>query len=265
MRVVLITSVERGLASRCVPELLASPSLQVVGVISVAGAHPDRLRRWRLKARKITRIGLGGAINGYRMRAWFDDREAAPIDEVCAASQVELFETPYLNSPDTVELLQRLGPDLGLSLGNGFMASAVYEVPRLDMLNVHCERLPHYQNASSIIWPIHNNETHTGLTVHRIARQIDTGDILLQQEFPIKFGDSLAETVAQTIASTYARVPGAVRQACEQYPELIRTAVAQQGGQRYTTPSLRQYRQMLRNHQQLRKAGGPATINEAGS
>lgn len=252
MKVVIITSVDRGLASRCLPELLASPTLQVAGVIRVAGAHPDTMRRWRQKLRKIARIGVGGAINGYRMRAWFNDEQAGSLAQVCAEHQVELAETPYLNSPDTVALLKTFDAQLGLSLGNGFMAPSVYEVPKVDMLNVHCELLPAYQNASSVIWPIHNGETQTGLTVHRIARQIDTGEILHQETYPIVFGETLPQTVRRTMALTYSRVPAAVRHACEHYPQLRAQAVEQRGGHRYTTPSLSQFRQMIRNHQKLR-------------
>jgi hypothetical protein len=47
------------------------------------------------------------------------------------------------------------------------LAGLAYGPPssqRLATINVHCERLPEYQNGSSVIWPILNMERTTGLT-----------------------------------------------------------------------------------------------------
>ena len=70
------------------------------------------------------------------------------------------------------------------------------------------------------------------------------------------FRDALPETVAATMALTYGKVPDAVRMVCEQYQTLIAAAQPQQGGQRYTTPSLAQFRQIVRNHERLRQLYG---------
>ncbi|MHC1770507.1 MAG: formyltransferase family protein [Flexilinea sp.] len=58
------------------------------------------------------------------------------------------------------------------------------------LYNIHFSLLPKYRGMYTSAWPILNNETLTGVTLHRIDRGIDTGDIIDQQPFPITFTDT---------------------------------------------------------------------------
>lgn len=52
--------------------------------------------------------------------------------------------------------------------------------------NIHFSLLPKYKGMYTSYWPIRNGEKTTGVTLHRIAKGIDTGDIIAQEEFEIK-------------------------------------------------------------------------------
>ena len=119
------------------------------------------------------------------------------------------------------------------------------------MINMHGERLPQYQNAQSVIWPIYNMERTTGLTIHQIDDKIDTGPILYQEEYPIEFHASLKETVTNTTRQTCNKVVHAVRHVCENYDELSKKAKPQTNGKSYTTPSFWAFLTMGRNNRKL--------------
>jgi methionyl-tRNA formyltransferase len=121
------------------------------------------------------------------------------------------------------------------------------------MINIHCERLPDYQNAQSIIWPVYNNESTTGLTIHQINRKIDTGNILHQETYPIQFRASLEQTVRENIKHTYAKVPAAMRYVCENYLQLKDNARPQGHVKSYTTPTIWQFMRMVRNNRKLHR------------
>src|SRR5439155_8886347 len=106
--------------------------------------------------------------------------------------------TPFLNSKETVEIMQECKPDLGLSLGNSYISSKIFSIPVHGMLNIHGEVLPDFQNAQSVIWQIYEGRPETGYTIHKIDKGIDTGDIIRQEKFPIVFKESLAKTVSET-------------------------------------------------------------------
>jgi methionyl-tRNA formyltransferase len=248
VKLVVLTSVRCGTASVCLPVLCESKTCGVARVIVSHGRTSGRVRRLQQKLRKVLRIGVLGALNGLRMRSWYAVNEVEDIAVVCRRLGVPVFETGETNGDETVRLMAEAEADLGLSLGNGYIAPRVFGIPRFGMVNVHGERLPQYQNAQSVIWPIYNDEIMTGLTIHQIDRSIDTGKILYREEYPILFRARLENTVRATVAETWRRTPAAVRHVCENYHSLLAAAVAQEKGRVYTTPSLRQFIRMSRNN-----------------
>ncbi len=254
MDVLILTCSRAGTASRCLPELVKSSEINIAGVIYAERGSTNRWSIMRRKLRKIKKIGLLGAINGLRIRKWYRGSEVDDLEILCARYDVAFYTSDYLNSDETARLFKLCNADLGLSLGNGYIAERIYSIPNHGMMNLHTERLPQYQNAQSVIWPIFNNETVTGITIHQIVRGIDMGPILYQEEFPIIFKSTLEMTVRATIRVTESRVPVAIRRACERYYELSNASTIQAPGNRYTTPSITSFIRMLLNNRKLYKA-----------
>jgi methionyl-tRNA formyltransferase len=65
------------------------------------------------------------------------------------------------------------------------------ELPRLGCINVHSALLPHYRGVLPTFWVLANNEPETGVTVHRMAADIDGGEILVQRRVPIEPEETL--------------------------------------------------------------------------
>ena len=207
-RVLILTCVRRGAASRCLPTLM-SAGVNICGVVCALSAGGNRRRAYWRTLKKIFKIGVLGALNGRRMRKWYS-ASAEDIAEICKRFNLPYFEVAGLNTDETVSLFKRLSPDLGVSLGNGFISPRLFEIPRLWMINLHTEVLPAYQNASSIIWPIFCNDPYTGYTIHEIVRKIDAGRILFQRRYPIEFCQTLECTVRRNKAITDSKYPDAV-------------------------------------------------------
>jgi methionyl-tRNA formyltransferase len=182
------------------------------------------------------------------MREWFVDRDAPDIGEACARHNVPLVETPFLNCDETRTAMREANADLGLSLGNGYIAESVFSIPRHGMLNIHTEILPQFQGAQSIIWPIHQGVRETGFTIHRINRTIDAGDIVFQAKYPIEFRPTLRATVEHNLSRARALIPSAFVEVCERFEALSAGAKAQPRVQSFTTPSYWAYRRMERNN-----------------
>ncbi len=251
MKLVLLTSFRFGVASICLPVLAQSKMCSVAMVIVSRGRASSRLQHLRRKTRKVKQVGILGALNGIRMRAWYYGPPSDDIVELCWRLGIPVFETDRTNSDEVVRLLGMAGAELGLSLGNSYIAERVFSVPKFGMINLHGERLPEYQNAQSVIWPIYNMESTTGLTIHQIDRSIDTGKILYREEFPIAFRSRLEDTVRATITITRQRAPAAVRHACENYEGLVARAVPQKNVHPYTTPTIGQFIRMMKNNGHL--------------
>ena len=82
--------------------------------------------------------------------------------------------------------LEALAPDAILIVAYGrIIPKWMLDLPRLGNLNLHASLLPKYRGAAPIQWAVASGEHTTGVTTMRIDEGLDTGDILLQQEFPI--------------------------------------------------------------------------------
>jgi methionyl-tRNA formyltransferase len=257
MKVVVLTSKTRGLVVRCLPVLGSSPQIEVAAVILARHSAPAR-RRLARKLRKAWRIGIAGAVNGVRIRSWFADDGTPQLHEVCEAHDVPLWQTDLINSQEAVEFLDRTGADLGVSIGNSYIAPRVFTIPKFGMINVHSEILPKYRGAQSVIWPVFDGATETGFTIHQINNLIDGGEILHQERLPIQFRHSLRETVVTNLAVVHRQVPDAFRYVCENYPRLKAAAQSQPAAPGYSTPTLSQFLRMVRNNKRLHQIAQPS-------
>lgn len=256
MRVIILTSARRGTASYFLPHLIKQAGIEVALVVHSKNAVTNRKRLVKKRIQKIRKIGILGAINGIRMRKWFQDDmakyvEFRDIEELCKANQINFEETDTINCPRTKDLFSSANADLGLSLGNGYIASSVFNLPKYGMINLHGEQLPAYKNAQSVIWQIFNESPQTGYTIHEVSKGIDAGRILKQEVFPIEFRPSLGDTVAFNCAQILKRsVPGMI-DVLVNFKQYQGNAKEQKGGSSYTTPSIYQFLRILKNYRRF--------------
>jgi len=106
--------------------------------------------------------------------------------------------------------LQALHPDAIIVVGYGrIIPPWMLELPRYGNINVHASLLPKYRGAAPVQWAIAQGETVSGVTTMLLNEGLDTGDILLQKEMPIRPEDTavtyaprLAEMGAELIVET---------------------------------------------------------------
>tara|TARA_B100001250_G_scaffold405624_1_gene423390 strand:+ start:384 stop:1169 length:786 start_codon:yes stop_codon:yes gene_type:complete len=253
MKVIIITSIENGIASSCVRELVLNPNIEVLGVIHSRLSIKKNRRYYAKKIKKIIKIGILGVLNGIRIRKWFFKVEKTSIYTVCSANKIPLFEIGTVNSFETEELLDNLNPDLGVSLGNNYINKKIFSIPKYGIINVHTEILPEYQGAHGVIWPIYYGKLITGFTIHTIDEYIDTGDILYIENIPIIFQSRLKKTVETTMSKVYSRVPNALSIVCGNFLDYKNNSIPQKRGIPYTTPTISQFIRMCGNNYKLHK------------
>lgn len=105
--------------------------------------------------------------------------------------------------------------------------------PTLPMVNFHPAPLPMGRGP----WPMPvillRGLPEGGITAHRMAPELDRGDILLEETFPIRRGETLRSYMEQV----YQRVPGMVRRLVTDLPGLLAQAKAQGEGDYWPSPT----------------------------
>lgn len=258
MKIVILTSDEFGTAAHHLPMLLQSEHIEVTAVILNRGVIKNRWKHYQRKLKKMWKIGLMGALNGMRMRNWFstDVQQLLGVSSIrqqCTNAGIPLYETDSINTTATESMMHNADADLGISLGNSFIAPRIFNIPKHGMINIHHEILPDYQNAQSVIWQLYHGSTETGYTIHQIERKIDAGKILYKEHLPIVFHKKLNETVSHTVARLWEHSAKGLVNLIEHFDEYYAKARPQGGGRHFTTPSFWQFQRIRRQHKRLKK------------
>jgi methionyl-tRNA formyltransferase len=102
--------------------------------------------------------------------------------------------------------LENIAPEVIIVVGYGrIIPQWMIDLPKLGNINLHGSLLPKYRGAAPIQWAIAMGESVTGVTTMRIDAGLDTGDILMQVEEPIRPEDT-ALTLAPRLAQAGAEL-----------------------------------------------------------
>jgi methionyl-tRNA formyltransferase len=254
MKVIVLAGSKTGVAALHLKRLLESGSAQVVAVVYSEGRTLNRRKFWIRKAKKAMRIGIFGVLNGFRIRKWFEYHTDYSIKDLCDEHGVSFYTTPSINHSSTEKIFIDSRADLGVSLGNGYIATRIFTIPRLGMVNIHHEILPDFQNAQSVLWALFEGKKQTGFTIHRINQQMDAGDILYVRKNEMVFGKTLQDTVIMNVHNSY-------KQSAHKLPEVLASfetycleAQPQPPGKTYTTPGFFAWLRMQKNLRRLKKS-----------
>lgn len=125
----------------------------------------------------------------YYFRRLFGKRFKAPgylsIEELALDYPLELHAVEDHNDPDTVRLIERLNPDVGVLMNTRRIHKQVLSVPKHGFLNLHLSALPKYGGLESIFWALYHGEKEIGVTVHCVSEGIDEGAVVNQKMIPV--------------------------------------------------------------------------------
>ncbi len=115
--------------------------------------------------------------------------QQSAVKKYAVEKNLFVLQPEKLKNPAFLSELEKLKADLQVVVAFRMLPEVVWNMPAMGTINVHGSLLPQYRGAAPINWAIINGETTTGVTTFKLKHEIDTGDILLQQSFPINEDD----------------------------------------------------------------------------
>lgn len=115
------------------------------------------------------------------------------VKKYAADHQLNILQPEKLKNPEFLEQLKALNADLQVVVAFRMLPEVVWDMPRLGTINLHGSLLPQYRGAAPINWAVINGEKATGVTTFKLQHAIDTGDILLQESFPVGDNETAGE------------------------------------------------------------------------
>lgn len=132
-------------------ELHENPLTEVVGVVSM----PDRP------------AGRGKKL------------QSPPVAQYAKEHNLKLYQVENINKEyDLLSLWEKEGVDFYLVVAFAqFLGSKVLSLPRLGAFNIHTSLLPKYRGAAPIQYALLNGDESTGVSIQRMVKKMDAGDI----------------------------------------------------------------------------------------
>ncbi len=124
------------------------------------------------------------------------------IHHYCFKDSIPIFSgNPRKKDGYQVLLKERI--DVLVSINYLFIVNEdILHAPDKIAINIHGSLLPKYRGRTPHVWAIINDEEMTGVTVHKMVKECDAGDIILQKRIPIDPNDTGAD-ILERFAEIY--------------------------------------------------------------
>lgn len=143
--------------------------------------------------------------------------QQSAVKKYAVEKGLKVLQPEKLKNPEFISELKSLNADLQIVVAFRMLPEVVWSMPPMGSVNLHGSLLPQYRGAAPINWAVINGETETGVTTFKLKHEIDTGDILLQQSFPIgenetagEVHDRMKEIGAQLLVKTVQQLAAGV-------------------------------------------------------
>jgi len=117
--------------------------------------------------------------------------QMTPVKEYAQKAGIPVFQPANVNSADSISFIKEFSPDIAVVVAYGqIISSHILDLPKLGCYNIHASLLPSYRGAAPINSAIINGDTKTGVTIMKMDKGMDTGDILISRDIPLDYSDT---------------------------------------------------------------------------
>jgi len=139
---------------------------------------------------------------------------APPVAQKAQALNLPLLQTSNLNlEKDWIAQQKQQGVDAVIVAAFAqFLQEDLLNLGRLGAFNFHGSLLPKYRGAAPIQYALLNGDAETGISVQKMAKKMDAGDVVAQQAIPITPADNYASLAAKLSSLAAQMMPSLVEQ-----------------------------------------------------
>jgi methionyl-tRNA formyltransferase len=113
--------------------------------------------------------------------------KSPPVAEFAKSKKIPLYQVENINREEEVlKELEGKNIDFFLVLAFAqFLGSRVLLMPKLGCFNIHTSILPKYRGAAPIQYALLNGDNSTGVSIQKMVKEMDAGDLVHFFEMPI--------------------------------------------------------------------------------
>lgn len=107
------------------------------------------------------------------------------ILEFAKENGIKTFNIKSPNNKEFRQILKRLNIDVIINQSQSIIKSKLLNIPKIGIINRHNALLPKNRGRLTPFWVLVKKEKETGVSIHFVEENIDSGDIIVQEKFPI--------------------------------------------------------------------------------
>ncbi|OAI10431.1 methionyl-tRNA formyltransferase [Methylomonas koyamae] len=154
---------------------------------------------------------------------------ASPVKDLALTAGIPVAQPENFKTAEAIQALADLQPELIVVVAYGLiLPQAVLDIPKFGCINVHGSLLPRWRGAAPIHRAVMAGDSKTGVTIMKVVKKLDAGDMLYKVECPIgadatssQLHDRLAELGAEALLKVVDMIETGTLQAEAQDESLV--------------------------------------------
>ncbi|KAA5927419.1 MULTISPECIES: bifunctional UDP-4-amino-4-deoxy-L-arabinose formyltransferase/UDP-glucuronic acid oxidase ArnA [Pantoea] len=144
-------------------------------------------------------VGINALLNaGYEITAIFTHNDVATennffgsVARLAAEHGIPVYAPDEANHPIWLDRIRTMAPEMIFSFYyRHLLSDEILQCAQKGAFNLHGSLLPKYRGRAPLNWALVNGERETGVTLHRMVKRADAGNILAQQKVAIDDQDN---------------------------------------------------------------------------
>jgi len=114
-----------------------------------------------------------------------------PVKDCARDNSIRVLQPADLNDDAFLAALRDLDAEMFVVIAYGrILSSEILAIPKKYAVNVHGSLLPKYRGAAPINWAIINGDVKTGVSIIKMNKKMDAGEVIAMEELPIGANDT---------------------------------------------------------------------------
>lgn len=100
---------------------------------------------------------------------------------------LKVYQPGNINSEESIKMLKSIDADVFVVVAYGqILRKEILEMPKYGCINIHASLLPRLRGAAPINRAIIDGDSETGISIMKMNKGLDTGDVALSESMPIE-------------------------------------------------------------------------------
>lgn len=127
----------------------------------------------------------------FKLLDYLKIKDNLSIKNISGRYMIPVIEVKNVNNEEHLLYLKKLKIDIIISSNGQIFKNKLLETAKIACINRHTALLPKYGGCMPVFWAMFNDEKEFGVSVHYMVKEIDKGNILYQEHFPLIKNNSL--------------------------------------------------------------------------